>query len=99
MIPSLPFDADLARVLAIWTPGAWLVLLGWLALPLDHSDAHSRWSLASATIRATQYGAVMLLIAYLIPMTVVVAVGMSRIHACGWPSPGQCWSPTPPGCA
>jgi hypothetical protein len=92
MILSFPFDADLAPVLAIWALGAWLVLLGWLAIPPDHSEVHSRRLLASATIWAALYGAVMLLLEYfpsrykvhiLIPLAVIIAVGMSRIQAGG----------------
>lgn len=92
MILSFPFDADLAPVLAVWAIGIWLVVLGWLALSPDHCDVHSQRLLASATIWATLYGAVMLLLEYfpsrykvhiLVPLAVIVAVGMSRIQGGG----------------
>jgi len=91
-ILSFPFDGDLAPVVALWGLGTWLVLVGWFALRPDHSDTRSRRLLGSATIWATGYGAVMLLLDYfparykvhiLIPMAVIVAVGMSRIRLRG----------------
>ena len=89
---SFPFDGDLAPVVALWALGTWLVLVGWFALRRNLSDTRSRRLLGSATIWATGYGAIMLLLDYfparykvhiLIPMAVIVAVGMSRIQSRG----------------
>ena len=88
---AFPFDDALAAVLGVWALAAWLGLLGALAedgAPDEPGAAH----LCGAALWAALFAGIMLALAYfpsryklhiLVPMGVVAAVGITRLHRLG----------------